>query len=183
MMSLFGGTPGKWSQRSTVNPQQQGALSQLLSHAMGGLMGNQGPQQASNQFLNSPIAQQTRQNFQQTTIPGIAEMFSGMGSGGGQRSSAFAHSLGQAGAGLETNLASMKSQYGQQQQQALMQMLQMALMPQFENIYQQGQPSPLQGLFSGLGQGLGQGAGMWATGGMSGLNQLLPFLNKVRAGV
>lgn len=174
-MSLFGGTPGKWSQRSTVNPQQQGALSQLLSQAMGGLQGNK--------FDFAPIEAQARQGFQQNTVPGIAEMFSGMGTGGGQRSSAFAHSLGQAGAGLETNLASMKSQYGQQQQQALMQMLQMALMPQFENIYQQGQPSPLQGLFSGLGQGLGQGAGMWATGGMSGLNQLLPFLNKVRAGV
>jgi hypothetical protein len=179
-MSFLMGNKGKWSQHATVTPQVQNALSQLLSHAMGGLMGNQGPQQASNQFLNSPIAQQTRQNFQQTTIPGIAEMFSGMGSGGGQRSSAFAHSLGQAGAGLESNLASMGQQYGQQEQQNLMQMLQMAFMPQIENTYTQGQPGALHGLLGGIGQGLGQGAGMWATGGLSGLGKLLPFLNQLK---
>jgi hypothetical protein len=151
------GTPEKMQQTSTVTPEQQSALSQLLSHAMTGLQGNK--------FDFAPIEAQARQGFQQKTLPGIAELFSGMGSGGGQRSSAFAGSLGQAGAGLETGLAGMKQQYGQQQQNQLMQMLQMALQPQFENQFRPAQQGFLGNMAGGIGQGAGQGIG-----------QLLPLL-------
>lgn len=151
------GKPEKMQQFSTVNPQQQGALSQLLSQAMGGLQGNK--------FDFAPIEAQARQGFQQKTIPGIAEMFSGMGSGGGQRSSAFAHSLGQAGSDLETNLAGMKANYGMQQQDQLMNMLRTALMPQTENIFRPAQ----QGFFGNMLGGIGQGAG-------TSISKLLPLL-------
>ena len=66
-----------------------------------------------NQILSScdfaPIEAQARQGLQQKTLPGIAEMFTGMGSGGGQRSSAFVASINQAGNGLEQNLAAMRA--------------------------------------------------------------------------
>jgi len=146
---FFMGTPGKMSQAQRFNPQQQGALQQLLGQSMGGLGGNQ--------FDFAPIEQKARQGFEQQTVPSIAERFSSMGSGGGQRSSAFAGSLGDAASGLETNLASMRSQYGLSQQQNLMQMLQMALQPQFENMYQPSSQGFLGGMMGGMGQQAGQG--------------------------
>jgi len=155
--SFLFGKPEKMQQFSTVNPQQAGALGQLLSQSMSGLQGNK--------FDFAPIEAQARQNFKQQTIPSIAELFSGMGSGGGQRSSAFAGSLGNAASGLETNLASMKSQYGLQQQDQLMRMLQMALMPQTENIFRPAQ----QGFLGNMMGGMGQGAG-------TSISKLLPLL-------
>lgn len=151
------GRPAQTTQHTTMTPQQQAAMSQMLSQAMGGL--------GDNKFDFAPIEQQARQGFQQQTIPGIAERFSRMGSGGGQRSSAFAGSLGQAGAGLEGNLASQKANYGLTQQNQLMQMLQMALQPQFENIHNPSSQGFLGGMAGGMGQGMGQG-----------ISSLLPLL-------
>lgn len=54
-------------------------------------------------------------------------------------SGAFAHRLGQAGAGLRSDLAAQQSQYGQQNIQQLLQMLQLGLHPQSENIYRPAQ--------------------------------------------
>jgi len=145
------GSPGRMMQQPTRNPQQMGAMNQMLSQALGGLQGNK--------FDFAPIEQQARQGFAQQTIPGIAERFSMMGSGGGQRSSAFAGALGNAGAGLETDLASMRSQYGLKQQDQLMNMLHMALAPQFENIYSPSSQGFLGSMAGGMGQGMGQGIG------------------------
>jgi len=149
--SFLFGDAGKMSQVPQFNPQQQGALNQILAQAMGGLQGNK--------FDFEPIEQQARQGFQQQTIPSIAERFSRMGSGGGQRSSAFAGSLGQAASGLDTNLASMRSQFGQTQQGQLMHLLQMALSPQNENIYMPSSQGFLGGMSGGMGQGIGSGIG------------------------
>jgi hypothetical protein len=163
------GTPGQMTQQPLRSNMQMGWMNQMGNQAMSGL--------GSNQFDFAPIEAKARQGFQQQTLPSIAERFSNMGSGGGQRSSAFAGSLGQAASGLDTNLAAMRSDYGMQQQNQLMQMLQMALQPQFENIYQQGQPGALHGLFGGMGQGMGMGAGM----GMGlGIEKLLPMLSRMR---
>lgn len=146
---FFMGTPGKMMQAQRFNPQQQGALGQMLAQSMGGLGGDQ--------FDFAPIEQQARQGFAQQTVPSLAERFTSMGSGGGQRSSAFAGSLGQAASGLESNLASMRSQYGLQQQQNLMRMLQMALQPQFENLYMPSSQGFLGSMMGSAGQGMGQG--------------------------
>lgn len=119
------------------NPQQQ-AQNQLLQQALAGLG------QGQNQFNFAPIAQQARTNFAQQTVPGIAERFSSLGSGGAQRSSAFGQALGSAGAGLEGNLAGMQQEYGlqqqNQQQQMLMNLLGIGLTPQYESAYQPRQP-------------------------------------------
>jgi len=163
--SFLFGSPGKMTQAQRFNPQQQSALGEMLSGSMKGLMGNQ--------FDFGPIEAQARQGFRQQTVPSIAERFSSMGSGGGQRSSAFSGSLGQAATGLESNLASMRSQYDLQQQNKLMQMLQMALQPQFENVYMGGQGGLLGSLMGGISQGAGQGMGY------AGLAKLLPMLGMV----
>ena len=146
---FFMGTPGKVMQSPLYNQQQQGAMGGMLSQAMGGLSGNQ--------FNFDPIEKQARRDFEQKTAPGLAERFSMMGSGGGQRSSAFSGAMNQAGAGLEGDLAAMRSQYGMLQQGQLMKMLQMALKPQFENTYMPSSGGFLGGMSGGMGQGAGQG--------------------------
>lgn len=65
-----------------------------------------------------PIANEATRQFEQDIIPGLAERFSGMG---GQRSSAFQQSLGQAGGDLASRLAALGSQHAVGQQQAGMQ--------------------------------------------------------------
>ena len=160
----------------------------MLQQSMGGL--------SSNKFDFEPIEQRARSDFQSKTLPGIRELFENMGSG--ERSSAFAPSLASAGSDLESNLAMMRQQHGQQEKNSLMQMLQMSMMPQFENYYKQGQPGFLhsilgpmgQGLMQGLGKGypqsqgqpgMGQQPGMGGQqggmqGGMQSIMQLLPML-------
>lgn len=59
-----------------------------------------------------PIAQLARQNFQEQTIPALAERFAGLG---GLQSTAFKGELGRAGSNLDNQLAALRSQYGLQQ--------------------------------------------------------------------
>ena len=118
---------------SKYTPQQMNAQNQVLSQALSGLQGNMGSFE--------PFAQRARTQFNQQTIPGIAERFTSLGAGA-QRSSAFQQQLGQAGAGLEEALAALGSQHGLQQNQQLMQLLGIGLQPQFEYA------NPQQGLGS-----------------------------------
>jgi len=129
-MSLFGGKrQPQTTQLQRFTPEQQSALSQLLQT---GLQGLQNPMEGF-----EPIAQQAKRQFQQETVPSLAERFTSLG-GGAQRSSAFQGALGRAGAGLSENLAGMGTRYGLQRQGQLQNLLGMGLTPQFENIYQEG---------------------------------------------
>jgi hypothetical protein len=117
----IGGSPqGPDSSKPRLSMQQRGALNDILNQGLSGLQ--------NNKFDFAPIAQQARTQFNQQTIPSIAERFTAMGGGGG-RSGAFAQQLGQAGANLETNLAALQSQYGLQQQGNLLRMLGLGLSP------------------------------------------------------
>ena len=151
------GSPERMEQYSTVTPEQQGYLSQLLQKSMGGLQENQ------KNFNFDNIENRARSDFQSKTLPGIRELFENMGSGEG--SSAYQPALASAGADLESNLGMMRNQYGQQQHGNLMQMLQMGMRPQVENMFRPAQ----QGLFGNMMGGIGQGAGQ-------GIGQLLPLL-------
>jgi len=144
------GAPDELQQTALYSPDQQQAMSQLLSMGLGGL--KQTP------FNFEPIANQARQNFAQKTIPSIAERFTALG---GQRSSAFNQGLGQAASGLETDLAALGSQYNLAQQGNLLKLLLTGLQPQYENSFRQGS--------GGLLGSLGQGAGFGATIGLRGL--------------
>jgi hypothetical protein len=59
-----------------------------------------------------PIATEARKQFQQSTIPSIAERFAGAG---GLNSSALVGQLGKAASDLEGKLAALRSQYGLEQ--------------------------------------------------------------------
>lgn len=84
------------------------------------------------------------QQFEQQTVPGLAEKFAGMGAmGGGLSSSGFGQSLGAAGANLQTQLAQMKQQYQRQSIGDLLgqynQMANRGLSAKsFENVYDPG---------------------------------------------
>lgn len=131
-----GGADGNWwsgrpAGMDTFNqytPEQQAGMLQALQYGIGSL--------GKNQFDFEPIAQQARSNFQEQTLPGIAERFSSMGA---QRSSAFGQTLGAAGAGLERDLAAMRQQYNLAQQPYLQDLLRIGLQPQFESIYRPAQ--------------------------------------------
>jgi len=120
---FFLGTPARTEQISLLDPDQQKASQQLLQRVLGML---QNPQEGF-----QPIADQARRQFQQETIPSLAERFTQLGS---QRSSAFTGELGKAGVDLESNLASLGSQYGQRNLSLLLPLLQMALQPRSETV-------------------------------------------------
>jgi len=131
------------------NPQQMSMLSQLGSSGLSGLQSLQGLGSLPSASF-APIEQAARSQFQQQTVPGIAEQFTGAGAGG-QRSSAFTNALGAAGAGLDERLAAMKQGFNMQERQQLvgergqeinrlMNMLKFGLTPQYS--YQGFQRQP-----------------------------------------
>ena len=140
-------------QQSTLTGGQGDFLNQILQQLMqsggeGGGMGN--AMSILQQYLdpNSEIYKNFEQpylnEFNQQTVPRLAEQFAGLGSmSGALSSSGFGQALGAAGGNLQTNLAQMKTdrqrqaindmfgQYNQQSNQALGTRA-------FENQYQPG---------------------------------------------
>ena len=123
LLSGFGkgeGQPGEFQKIPTMSPEQQQLLSKLLSllggegqlgggyeEGLSSLMELMDPSAASQQRFAQPYLEQ----FEQETVPGIAERFAGMGAqGGALSSSGFGQALGAAGSGLQTQLAGLKSQ-------------------------------------------------------------------------
>lgn len=137
--SFLGGQKAGLETYNMYTPEQQQAFNQVLAQALSGL--------GKNQFDFAPIENQARKNFNEVTIPGIAERFAGMNA---LKSSAFNQSLGQAGAGLESELAAMKQNYNLTQQQALQNLLGIGLKPQFESLYRPGQAGFGESLLSSL---------------------------------
>jgi len=158
---FFVGAPGQVQQLPLLNGQQQQLQGQNIQNVMQML---QGGQNAPSKFDFAPIAQQARNQFETQTIPSLAERFTALG--GGQNSSAFQGALGNASADLESQLASLGSQFGMQNQQMdrdyLLQLLRFALMPQFESQYLPATGGLLGGAAQGAGQGLGQLGGLGA---------------------
>lgn len=120
---FFGGTPGRFEQTPRFTQTQERAFNQLLQQGLGGL---QNPQEGF-----APISNLARQQFMNQTVPSLAERFTA-GSGGALSSPAFASQLGAAGSDLESNLAALGAQYGQNNQQNLLRMISMGLTPQFD---------------------------------------------------
>lgn len=109
--------------------------------------------------------------FEQQTVPGLAERFAGMGAmGGGLSSSGFGQSLSAAGGNLQSQLAQLKSQLGQQAAQSLMgqygSMTGTGLSAQ-PFAYQQ----PQMGMLPSLLQG-------WAGSGFAGAGKLPGYFDK-----
>lgn len=153
LSEFFLGSPQQVQQLSRLGPEQQQALSQIVSQI--------GPALTGADFEG--IASEARRGFQQQTVPTIMERLTALG---GDRSSAVGQQLGAAGAGLESQLGALRGQYAQQNLQTL---LGAGLQPQMENVVMPEQQGLLQALLVALGGGLGTGLGI---GGASGLNSL-----------
>jgi len=155
----------------TMSKDQQNLLNQLMQ--MLGQQGQlgQGYQQGlglQQQYMdqNSEAVNQFTQpymdQFNQQTVPGLAERFAGMGGmGGGLSSSGFGQALSSAGDNLQNQLAQLKAGLGQQAAQSLMnqygQMSQTSLSAQ-----PFGYTKPQQGMLPGF-------LNSWAQGGFGGL--------------
>jgi hypothetical protein len=172
MANFLTGSPGRVKQVSTFTPQQQGLQNQGIQQLMQLLQSGYGSKPDISGY--QPFAQEARRQYNEVTLPSIAERFAGMGSNAG--SSAFNSAVGRAGANLDRQLQMDAAQFGQQQQGLQQQLLQLltglGTQRGFENIYQQGQPGALQPLLGGIGKGLG---GYLGSGGnpLAGLMGLL----------
>ena len=150
LSEVFFGSKPKTEQISTLNPQQQQMQTQLMNmlgpllQQGGGFLeslfsGGQGGDQFSAPYMRQ---------FEEQTIPGIAERFS---EADAQGSSAFGQQLGAAGAGLQENLASLQGQLSQQGLQSLMGLLSQGQQPTFNTMYQPGGGGAFTELMKGLG--------------------------------
>lgn len=164
---FFTGSPGKYQQRSTLGPEQQPLYQQLQQALQGQGAGGAFGQSAdyyrdllsddSQNFQAFAAPEQRR--FNEETIPGLAEQFAGMGSGG-LSSSGFRNAAVNAGTDLSERLGAIRAQLRQQGAQGLSGLGQFGLGNFNENIYKQGQP----GLIDTIGQGIGTGIGMFGKG-------------------
>ena len=191
-MSFFTGTPGQWSQQSTLTPGQQ-KLQSGLQNSANGSFGQAGNYYSSllnenNQTFND-LSNPEFRRFNEQIIPDIAEQFAGMGSGG-LSSSGFRNAAVSAGADLSERLGALRAQLRQQGAQGLMGLGSQALQPVAENVYTQGQPGFLDAVGEGIGGAatgflMGGPAGAVA-GGLSGLvgnkNQQQPIKGKGSTG-
>lgn len=160
------GEKTKQFQRFT-EPQQQ-TLDQILGGAQQGI-------DPAIQYLMQILSQDpemmkqfeapTMRQFQEETLPSIAERFTGSLGEGGQRSSAFGQQLGQAGERLQEKLGAQRAGLGSNAIQQLMSLLGTGLQPRFETAYQPRQPGFLEAGARGIAPALGQFAGASLMGG------------------
>lgn len=179
-------TGGKARQGSTYGKQGLGTINDILSDIKG-MRGagtqdiNQNPQFQQGQdwlmsMFNDPsffdkFEAPLQRQFQENTVPDLANRFASMGSGGSMGSTAFRNQLGREGSNLSTNIAALRGgmqqqgvnqlqSYAQQPFQNMMQLLQSALVPT-QNTYQP--PSGGVGMLAGP---LASAAGSyWGAGG------------------
>ena len=167
-MGFWTGQSAKWDQRSNLSPSQQSLQQQAQNAAMGSGAGGAFGGAADyyrdllggNQNYNAMAAPEMRQ-FNEETMPGIAEQFAGMGSGG-SFGSRFASEQSSAGAGLAERLAAMRAGLRQQGAQGLMGVGQQGLNQHMQNMYMPRQP----GFAESMGGAIGQGMGSFFGGGL-----------------
>lgn len=115
----------------TMSKGQQGLLNQMMQmlNPQGQLGGGYGNALNYQKQLMDPSSEAVHQfsapymqQFEQQTVPGLAERFAGMGAmGGGLSSSGFGQALSSAGGNLQAQLAQLKAGLGQNAAQSLMQ--------------------------------------------------------------
>lgn len=111
---FFVGEPGKFKDIPLYAPEQIAAQKKLLETALPALQSLIGQaQKPQQQFDFGPIEQQYTRQFQEQTVPSIAERFGALGQ---QGTASYKTIMGRAGTDLAGNLAALKGQYGLQQQ-------------------------------------------------------------------
>jgi hypothetical protein len=145
--------PAKTTRIDRFTKPQQGYQNQILgglgpatSAGLSNLQGILSNAPGAFEAFEAPFKRQ----FQQETVPYLAERFSGLGSGA-QSSSAFQQALGQAGAGLSQNLAALRGGLQQNALQSLLGFGTLGMQPSFESIY--AKPTPGAGALFGTSLG------------------------------
>ena len=148
---------GKFKQLPTRNPQSSNMINQFAQGTSGALPG-------AFSYLQDLFSQDSKsfersaaphmRNFRENTIPELSTIFAGLGAGS---SSGFQQALGQAGAGLEENLAALRGEQQQSGLNALQGFGNLGSQSTFENMFMQGQPSRMQSFGQGLSPAFGQG--------------------------
>lgn len=116
------GRDPSWNKISNLTSGQKRLLNSDISQARQLQQGGYGDAMSLLQQYLNPQSDIYRnfetpylQQFEQQTVPGLAERFAGLGAmGGGLSSSGFGQALGAAGANLQAQLAQMKQQYQRQ---------------------------------------------------------------------
>lgn len=164
---LFGRSP-EMKQASKFTPQQQDFQSMLLQ-MLGGPTGEGmnwlqqilgGDESAFAEF-EAPIKRQ----FEQEVVPGIAERFAGMGTGGAQNSSAMQQTMGRAGQELSENLAAMRAGLKSDALSKLAGLMGIGQQQGVENMYQPYEPGVFDQFARGAGAGAGKSGMQWFLGG------------------
>lgn len=164
---LFG-SEDSFKKLDTMSPEQKKMFQQFFQ-MMGGPGGGMGGAMEHQQQLLDPsseayqkMAQPYMNQFNQETIPGLAERFAGAGGGmgGGLSSSGFGQALSSAGSNLQGNLAAMKTgMQGQAANSIMQQFMQMMGMQPFAYGHQQSSPGMLPTLIGNFAQGAGKAFG------------------------
>ncbi len=157
--SFFKGTPEKFGKQELFTQSQQKLMSQLLE-------GLSGPSASGLEFIQSILSEEpgafeafeapAKQQFEQETIPMIAERFAGLGA---QSSSGLQQTLGQAGSDLSTQLASLRGGLKQNALSQLQGLMGTGFQPSFQPTYQPGTPGALGALGTGLSGAAGSAFG------------------------
>lgn len=185
LRDFFFGKKGKYKQQSLLSPEQQ-QLWQMLAAAargedVGGAFGDAGKYYRDllsddSETFNAMMAPEMRR-FSEETLPGLAEQFAGMGSGG-LSGSGFRNAGIQAGTDLQERLGSLRAQLRQQGAAGLMGLGQQAMQPTVENIYRKPQPGLFEQLAPMAVSGGMMAMGMPPMGGMGmggGFGQSSPY--------
>lgn len=158
-MDFLFGKGSKTKTKPIYNPQQRNVLDQLLSglqsqlpQGLQNLQNILGGDEASFKAFEAPA----RRNFEQQTLPTIAERFTGQFGTGSQQSSAFGQALGTAGRELEENLFAKRQGLQGDALSQLLQLLSPATSPRNYEYTRPRQPGFLENFGSGASQGLGQ---------------------------
>lgn len=149
--AMFGG--GGWFGKKGGTSQMP-LYGQQTMDLMGGLPSQLMQQILGDQFNFDPIEALTRRNFMGKTMPGIMNRFN---MGNNLNSGAQMGALGEAGAGLDQQLAAMRQQFGQQRQQLLGSLFGQSLRPTFENVERQRIPGGIETGLNNMMQAIGTG--------------------------
>lgn len=176
--NLFGGTPEKRENVSTLRPEQEGLYRQLVNAGIGqgagGAFGSSadyyrnllGDNSADFQAFAAP---QLRQ-YSQDIVPGLAEQFAQGGGGQGSfSSSGFRNAQIQGATDLAERLGAIRANLRQAGASGLQNIGQLGLQPYSQNmVTQQGSPGLLSNLAPAIGTGLGAAFGGPAGAGFGG---------------
>ena len=141
MMEALSGVPGSIDKIPRFRPNQEQYMDQAAEIGMKGI---QNPYEGF-----EPIAQYARKNFQENTIPEIMHQFIASGSNAPTSPGPW-NQQGRAAEGMESNLAALKAQYGMQNRNQMMQMLNMGLAPRDAMFEHQAESGALDEIIPGL---------------------------------